>query len=148
MQIRSRGTWLVIAALVLVACQGGLQKRTPAEPVVDTDAEVAAIMALEREWLERFQEKDLEWILSLQAQNARLMPSNAEPVVGDEALHRNVDHQHAGRRDPREVPRGLGARGRRVEGGRGHVQPQSVDAGRISMPDIEPAACSTCAEKP
>ena len=86
MHIKPRGTWLVIAALALVACQGCWQESAVSEAGSDPVAEAAAIMALEREWSGKFQEKDIEWILNLHATDARQMPPNAEPAVGHEAL--------------------------------------------------------------
>jgi ketosteroid isomerase-like protein len=68
-----------MAAVALVACQGQ-------QAAVDTAAEAAAIMALEREWSAKFQEKDIDWIVNLHATNGRQFPPNAEPVVGREAL--------------------------------------------------------------
>lgn len=45
-----------------------------------------AIMDLEREWSRRFQEKDTVWIADLHARQGRMMPPNAEPVVGRDAV--------------------------------------------------------------
>jgi ketosteroid isomerase-like protein len=79
MQIQLRSTWLAVAAVALVGCQGGPQ-------AVDQAAEAAAIMALEREWSAKFQEQDLEWIVNLHATDGRQFPPNAEPIVGREAM--------------------------------------------------------------
>jgi ketosteroid isomerase-like protein len=84
MRMKPKGTWLVIAAVALVACQGASQDA--ATSGVDTAAEAAAIMSLEREWSAKFQEEDLEWIVNLHATNGRQFPPNAEPIVGREAL--------------------------------------------------------------
>jgi ketosteroid isomerase-like protein len=84
MHIQPRGTWLAIAVVALVACQGGSQEAAVSE--VDPAVEAAAIMALEREWSAKFQEKDLEWIVNLHATNGRQFPPNAEAVVGRDAL--------------------------------------------------------------
>ena len=86
MHIQPRGTWVAIAAMALVACQGGSREAAVSEVASDPAVEAAAIMALEREWSAKFQEKDLEWIVNLHAANARQFPPNAEPVVGHEAL--------------------------------------------------------------
>ena len=86
MRIQLRVTWLVIAALALLACQGGSREAAVSEPAFDPAAEAAAIMALESEWSAKFQEKDIEWILNLHARDARQMPPNAEPAIGHEAL--------------------------------------------------------------
>ena len=86
MHIESRRTWLVIAALALGVCQGCSQQGAVAEAATNTTVEAEAIMALERQWSAKFQEKDMEWILNLHAQDGRQMPPNAAPVVGHEAL--------------------------------------------------------------
>ena len=86
MHIQPRGTWLAIAAVALVACQGGSQEAAVSQVASDPAVEAAAIMALESEFSAKFQEKDLEGILNLHATNGRQFPPNAEPVVGHEAL--------------------------------------------------------------
>jgi len=86
MNIRPRGTWLAIAAVALVACEGGSQEAAVSEVALDPAVEAAAIMALEAEFSAKFQEHDLEWIVNLHATNGRQFPPNAEPVVGHEAL--------------------------------------------------------------
>ncbi len=86
MLIQRRSIWLTIVALALVACQGGSQETAVSQVAFDPAEEAAAIMALEREWSAKFQQKDLDWIVNLHATDARQMPPNAEPVVGHEAL--------------------------------------------------------------
>lgn len=86
MNIRSISAWIMLVAVALVACQTGSREGAGAEMAIDSAAEAAAIMALEREWSAKFQEQDLEWIVNLHATNGRQMPPNAESVVGHEAL--------------------------------------------------------------
>ena len=45
-----------------------------------------AIMALEREWSDRFQAKDVSWIAEHHWEDARQLPPGAPPVVGVEAI--------------------------------------------------------------
>jgi len=49
-------------------------------------AESSVILALERQWCRKLQERDVDWIVSLFARHGRQFPPNAEPVVGPEAL--------------------------------------------------------------
>ncbi len=44
------------------------------------------IMALEREWSDRFQAKDVDWIAELHWDDARQLPFGAPAVVGAEAI--------------------------------------------------------------
>ena len=46
----------------------------------------ATIMALEREWSDRFQAKDVDWIAELHWGDARQLPFGAPAVVGADAL--------------------------------------------------------------
>ncbi len=91
MHIQPRGTCLVIGAVALVACQGGSREAAVSEVASDPAVEAAAIVALEREWSAKFQEKDIDWIVNLHATNARQFPPNAEPVVGHEALRAELE---------------------------------------------------------
>ena len=91
MHIQPRGTWLVIAAVALVSCQGGSQEAAVSQVASDPAVEAAAIMALESEFSAKFQEKDLEWIMNLHATNGRIFAPNAEPVVGHEALRAHYE---------------------------------------------------------
>ena len=52
----------------------------------ETGSEEEAIVALEREWLSRFQARDIEWIVAAHAPDAQQFPPNAPPVAGVEAL--------------------------------------------------------------
>jgi uncharacterized protein (TIGR02246 family) len=45
-----------------------------------------AIMALEREWSDRFQAKDVNWIADLHWEDARQLPPGAPAAVGVEAI--------------------------------------------------------------
>jgi ketosteroid isomerase-like protein len=45
-----------------------------------------AIMALEREWSDRFQKKDVDWIVEHHCEDARQHPPGAPAVVGVEAI--------------------------------------------------------------
>jgi ketosteroid isomerase-like protein len=45
-----------------------------------------AILALEREWSDRFQAKDIDWIIGHHWDDARQLPPGAPAVVGTEAL--------------------------------------------------------------
>ena len=45
-----------------------------------------AIMALEREWSDRFQAKDIDWIAALHWDDARQFPPGAPAIVGVAAL--------------------------------------------------------------
>ncbi len=85
MHTQMRGALAALAVVALVACQG-TRPDAGTEMAIDSAAEAAAIMALERQWSQKFQEKDLEWIVNLHATDARQMPPDAEPVVGHEAL--------------------------------------------------------------
>jgi len=58
---------------------------------VDTMAEAQTIMALEREWAARAAAGDVDWIMNLQASNARQFPPNGEPIVGAAALRATWD---------------------------------------------------------
>lgn len=49
------------------------------------DAE-AEIMELSREWSNRVGQGDVDWTVDLHAENGRVMPPNAEPAVGPEAV--------------------------------------------------------------
>ncbi len=78
-----------VCFLALAACEAGdgdVNVEPQPETVVDTAAEAEAIMALEREWSSKFQEGDIDWIMSLHAANARQLPPGAGPVVGADAL--------------------------------------------------------------
>jgi ketosteroid isomerase-like protein len=55
-------------------------------PAVDTAAEEAAIMALEREWSSRFGAGDVEWIVDIHAAEAVQLPPDAPLVAGTEAM--------------------------------------------------------------
>jgi ketosteroid isomerase-like protein len=50
------------------------------------EAESNVILALERQWCQKLQEKDIDWIVNLFADQGRQFPPNAEPVVGSQAL--------------------------------------------------------------
>jgi uncharacterized protein (TIGR02246 family) len=52
----------------------------------DVQEESRPILALERQWCEKLQEKDVDWIVNLFAEEGRQFPPNAEPVVGPQAL--------------------------------------------------------------
>ncbi len=43
-------------------------------------------MELEREWSDRFQAKDVDWIMGIHWDDARQLPPGAAPVVGAEAI--------------------------------------------------------------
>lgn len=68
-----------VGAFLLASC-------APAEEPVDRDAEAERIMELEREWSDRFQEGDIDWIVNHHAANGRALPPGSEPVVGREAV--------------------------------------------------------------
>ena len=68
---------MILAALILVSgCA------TPPKPVDDPES----IMALEREWSDQFQAKNVDWIAELHWGDARQLPPGAPPVVGAEAI--------------------------------------------------------------
>ncbi|NIS01258.1 MAG: hypothetical protein GWN99_09370, partial [Gemmatimonadetes bacterium] len=72
-------TWtLLLGALAI----GGIA----ATAVGQSGSEEDAIFALEREWLKRFQQADVDWIVAAHAPNAQQFPPNAPPVVGADAL--------------------------------------------------------------
>lgn len=50
------------------------------------ETESNVIMALERQWCTKLQEKDIDWIVNLFADEGCQFPPNAEPVVGSKAL--------------------------------------------------------------
>lgn len=78
---------LVTLAFISAAC-------TPSEtdpeadtgPTIDTAAEEAAIMALEREWSDRVAADDVDWIMGIHSADAVQLPPNAPLVAGTEAL--------------------------------------------------------------
>jgi ketosteroid isomerase-like protein len=52
----------------------------------NTATESNVILELERQWSQKLQEKDVDWIVNLFTNEGRQFPPNAEPVVGSEAL--------------------------------------------------------------
>lgn len=62
--------------LLALGCSGSPEPADSAE----------AIMALSREWSNRFQAKDIDWIAELHWDDARQFPPGAPAVVGAEAL--------------------------------------------------------------
>jgi ketosteroid isomerase-like protein len=74
----TRTPTLILVALLV----GGLAGVGLAESGSEEDA----IVALEREWLSRFQARDIEWIVAAHAPDAQQFPPSAPPVVGAEAL--------------------------------------------------------------
>lgn len=83
---------LVAASAILVALLAGACAQPPAEPVAepelafDAAAEAEVIMALERQWSEKFGADDVDWIMDLHAADAWQLPANAEPINDREAL--------------------------------------------------------------
>ncbi|NNG15680.1 MAG: DUF4440 domain-containing protein, partial [Gemmatimonadales bacterium] len=73
-----------LAVPLLAACYADTGEI--AQPAVDTAAEAQAIMALEREWSQKFGEGDIDYIMSIHSANAVQMPPESELVVGAEAL--------------------------------------------------------------
>jgi uncharacterized protein (TIGR02246 family) len=69
--------WIVLTGLLM-----GLA--SPCPSVAGDDG--AEIMQLERDWCQKFREKDIDWIAGLQLPDARQFPPNAPPVVGTEAI--------------------------------------------------------------
>ncbi len=78
---RTIGT-LVAGALVAISLSACYSDQS----TVDTAAEADAIMALEREWSQKFGEGDIEWIMDLHVAEAVQFPPGGEPVVGSEAM--------------------------------------------------------------
>lgn len=89
-----------MAALLIVACAPAQEEGAEAAgdetaAVARTDAGDAgtaaaeaerAIMELERAWSRAFGEKDTVWIADRLAEGGRIMPPNAEPLVGRDAV--------------------------------------------------------------
>ena len=69
----------LLVAMSLSACYSN-------QSTVDTAAEADTIMALEREWSQKFGDGDIEWIMDLHAADAVQLPPGAEPVVGLDAM--------------------------------------------------------------
>ncbi|MEE8474418.1 MAG: DUF4440 domain-containing protein [Myxococcota bacterium] len=67
---------ILVALMLALGC---------AESAVSVD-DAGAIMALEREWSDRFGAKDVDWIVGLHWEDARQLPPGAPPVVGSEAI--------------------------------------------------------------
>ena len=57
-----------------------------AAAVGQSGSEEDSILALEREWLNRFQQGDVDWIVAAHTPDAQQFPPNAPPVVGVDAL--------------------------------------------------------------
>jgi ketosteroid isomerase-like protein len=55
------------------------------------ETESKMILALERQWCQKLQEKDIDWIVNLFADHGRQFPPNADPVVGSKALRASWD---------------------------------------------------------
>jgi ketosteroid isomerase-like protein len=73
----------LVPTLALVSC-------TPAEappaPAVDTALEAETIMELDSEWVQRYADRDFEWITNLHAANAVLLPPGADIIEGNTAI--------------------------------------------------------------
>ena len=81
----------VEAAAETIAEESGEAVRTAAAEAGQTVETAAAeararIMELERTWSGKFGEKDTVWIAERLAENTRIMPPNAEPLVGRDAV--------------------------------------------------------------
>lgn len=70
-----------IAALLIAACGGA-----DAPPAVDTMAEAETVKELDREWAQRFADRDWDWIANIQAENAVQLPPGGDIVEGREAI--------------------------------------------------------------
>ena len=75
--MRSNRFGVILAALLFVS--GCAESAAPLDSADE-------IMALEREWSDRFQKKDIDWIAELHCDDARQVPPGAPPVVGAEAI--------------------------------------------------------------
>lgn len=87
----------LVTVIVAVACSPQDEQRVEAaaetaaeetQEAVETAAAEAeqAIMGLERAWSRAFGEKDTVWIAEHLSSDVRIMPPNAEPLVGRDAV--------------------------------------------------------------
>ena len=75
-----------VAALLLAACGGYGEGGMAGADAVDTALEAETIMELDREWAQRFADRDFDWIAALQAENAVLLPPGADIMHGPEDI--------------------------------------------------------------
>jgi len=72
-----------LAALLIASCvaydEGGMD-------AVDTALEAEAIMELDREWAQRFADRDFDWIAALLAQDAVLLAPGVDIMHGPEVI--------------------------------------------------------------
>ena len=77
----------ILATLLVSACaQPPAEPVAEPEPAFDAAAEAEVIMALERQWSEKFGADDVDWIMDLHTDDAWQLPPNAEPITGAEGM--------------------------------------------------------------